>query len=501
MRPCRHAAIAAIGLALPAAIPAAAQEMPSQVATRTEKADYLPAVALCREAVELIGTDPRTAADKLTEVIDNAKVKKVECLLRIELRPSEYTPPYAFTPYRYRGQAWVALAQRDAANAARHLARAVEDFQKSLAAGVTASGDLLKAAQASLEEAKAAAAKPPLTTGPAPPPAEDAVLKFKPGWQRLVDQGRYRSALAAVAQATALPEADRKRFEADTRRLCADAVIDALGKYRRSLGGIEKMADVTAMTAAEFDRAFALPAPDELVDPPPACAWARSLTAAFQEIRSGKSAPAALLPVAAGAVPLAEKGDPQWFQAVEPLAFKELQTAIQKEVEGARDAPQAARDAARKRAEALLGAWKPFVGGLSPAFLAAQPDVARHDKDLADAMAGFPVELKALDSVDLGACFVAPNPDQSLQEVRKALEAMDPTTGPPLAVESRRLLYTRLAIVGALQALLAGRTEDEAARSLQPYRSKLQAAGGPLDAKAYGPRVERVLQLLLAQGG
>ncbi len=486
------------------ALPLAAQEIPSQVATRTEKADYLPAVALCKEAVELTGSDPRTAVDKLTEVIDNPKIKKVECLLRIELRPSEYTTPYEFTPYRYRGQAGVELAGRDAANAVRHLQRAAEDFQKSVEAGVTASGDLLKAAQAELAKAKTAAASTPsagATTAPPAAPVVSPVDAFSAEWQPLVTTGKFKSALALLAaRGAALPQADRQRFEQETRQRSQAFVADPLSRFRRELDRIADEADLRAMTDSEFDRAFVLAPPDELVDPPPAYGWARATQPVLAEIRAGKSTGAALLKAAADAAPLAEQGEPQWFQMTERLAQRDLEAALRKEVQGARDLARPERDAARKRADALLGRWKAFADGLKPALLAAQPDVGRHGKALEDLLGGFPVELKELAAVDLGACFTAADPDAALRKVRDALDAMDRPAGPPLAKESRQLLYSRLVTVGALQALLAGKTEDEAAADLQAYKSKLQAAGGPLDAKAYGPRVEKVF-LRLAQGG
>jgi hypothetical protein len=482
---------------LAAAAPASAQAMRELVVTRTEKADYLPAVALCKEAADLVESDPRTAAEKLTEVIDNPRIRKVEGLLRIELRPSEYTTPYEFTPCRYRGRARMAqaaLASTDAVSAVRLLAGAVEDFKKSLEAGVQASEALLR--EAEIRQKAAQAEPPPAMTAR----AEDPVLKFKPGWQRLVEQGRYKAALAAVAQAAALPAADRKRFEDDTRRQCSDAVVDALGKFRRSLGGIAAEADLTAMTGAEFARAFALPAPDELVDPPPAHAWAASLAAAFQEIRGGKAAPAALLPAAAGAVPLAEAGEPQWFQAAEPLAFQGLRDAVRKEVDGARDARQAEREAARKRADALLAQWKAFADALAPAFRQRTPAVADHGAQLAKLLEGFPAELKEVDAVDLAACFTATRPDAELEKAERQLKALEGRASPPPSVESRQRLYSRIVVAVALRSLLAGRTEDEAAAALQAYGPKLKAAGGPEDAKRYGPRVEKVF-LKLVPGG
>jgi hypothetical protein len=477
---------------LAAAAPASAQAMRELVVTRTEKADYLPAVDLCREAEASIDSDSAAAIEKLTAIVDNPKVRKIEGSLRIELRPSEYTDPYAFTPYQYRGRARLAQAARastDAGTAVKLLAGAVEDLKKSVEAGVMSSEALLKEAEA---RQKASTVEPaPATSAPGAAPAEDPVLKFKPGWQRLVEQGRYKAALAAVAQAAALPAADRKRFEDDTRRQSVDAGVDALGKFRRSLGGIAAGSDLTAMTAAEFARAFALPSSDELVDPSPAYAWAQALLPSLQEIRTGKATTAALLPAAKGAVDLEAKGEPQWFQAVEPLAFQGFRDAVRKEVDGARDARQAEREAARKRADALLGQWRAFADPLDAGFRQRTPALADHGAQLAKLLEGFPADLKEVDALDVAACFTAARPDAELEKVERQLKALEAKAGTP-TVESRQRLYSRIVVAVALRALLAGKTEDEAAEALQAYGPKLKAAGGPEDAKRYGPRVEKV---------
>ena len=50
--------------------------------------------------------------------------------------------------------------------------------------------------------------------------------------------------------------------------------------------------------------------------------------------------------------------------------------------------------------------------------------------------------------------------------------------------------------VVALRGLYAGKTEDAVAAELSAYRQKLRDAGGPTEAKKFGPRVEKVFAAL-----
>ncbi len=484
------------------ALPLLAGAMPSQVATRTEKAVYLPAVNACKEAEAMIASDPRTAVATLDTVLENPKIRKIECLLRIELRPSEYTTPYEFTPYRYRGRAYVALAGRDGAKAVAHLGKAVADFTKSVEEGATESGPELKAAQAELTKAKAAAAAatPPSAPDPTPAVPVDPVAAFETEWKPLVDDGKFKSAMDLIAKRGAsLPASDRKRLETDTRTRCRETVLQRMTDFRRELARVKTERELRIMTDFEFKQAFDLIPPDELVDPPPAYTWARAACPVFAKARAGTATGADLLTTAAAAVPLAEQGESQWFEMVEPLAFEVLQREIQKEVTDARDALRPEREAAQKRAGALLAGWRTFHDGLKPAIRSGRT-ISDHDTTLKALIGGFPVVPKALTAVNLDACFTAPNPDAELTQILGTLSKLAAQTDPPVAMESRRELHARRVIAGVLKALLEGRTEAEAATDVASAAQALKAINGSVDAKAYGPRVEQVVKKLKLGG-
>lgn len=122
---------------------------------RSERAGYLAAVTKCREAEGMIESDPQGAIDRLTAVLATPKLEKIECLVRFELRASEYSEPYAFLPYQYRGQARVLLAKKATPEVARQLlADAIEDFRESTKRKVASSADLARTAQAQLDAIK-----------------------------------------------------------------------------------------------------------------------------------------------------------------------------------------------------------------------------------------------------------------------------------------------------------------------------------------------------------
>jgi hypothetical protein len=123
---------------------------------RAARGDSLAAIAKCREGEGMIDTDPQGASDRLTAVIGMPNLEKiVECVVRVELRASEYSEPYPFLPYKYRGQARMQLAKKAVPDAARKLLTdAIEDFRESAKHKIAWSADLARAAQAELDRIK-----------------------------------------------------------------------------------------------------------------------------------------------------------------------------------------------------------------------------------------------------------------------------------------------------------------------------------------------------------
>jgi hypothetical protein len=474
---------------------------------RTEKAEYYLAKKRCEEGEALIDSDPKTAIEKFDEVINNSRIRWIECRLRIEERPSEYTPWYAFLPYQYRGRAKINLARKsDPEVAVKLLAGAAADLQRSqkegvvegsLKEGVKSSEDFLKAAKADLDAAEAkikAAAASSKSSDPSLP--EPAIVKFRPSFQRLLDDSRFKSARDSVDTAGKdLTEAEKKRFREDADVACRTFLDEQALKFRRRLTSeVRSLSDLQSLSSRELEAIFAVPKPEELFVSHPAIEWARSSLPAFEGVRSRKSAAATLLPATALAVALEPDGENQWFGTAEVVAFQGIRDAVQACVSRARDALQPVRDAEKAQAAALVKLWTDFETKLEANFREAHPVVGSHGKEISLLPGGFPVDLAEVDRADLDACFAAPSPEAAFAQLEQSLKSLE--SGKTLTRESRRKLYHFLFTAAALRALCEGKTEEDAADRASVYGEKLSAAGGAIETKKYGPRMEAVFAKL-----
>ncbi len=458
-----------------------------QTVSRIEKGDYSPALREYRAAEAMIDDDPRGAAEKLDAVIGNPKIRKVECRIRIEERPAEYGEWMLFLPYQLRGRARLNLARRSSGDAAeRMFSGAVEDFQKSVEAGIRSSEELLRVAREELERLKAA-----------PRLMEDSLERFTQAFQRLLRQNRFKSARALLdGEGRGLPDARREAFAAECERRCRQHLAEQSDEFRRRLARLSTTRDLREMSDAAFMALFELPPPDEMLSPDPVCVWARAHARAFAEVRAGRAGGEALLAAAAAAAALDQEGPNPWFAAVENLAFQGIREGVRSAVEGAADAPKAERDALRARADGLLGLWRNFVDGLGTGFLERHAFVTDHSAQLAAAVGGFPAEPAELERLDFDACFAAGDPLAELGRLERRLREME-EGGQTMARESRRKLYAAIVTASALRLLAEGSSESDVVRRLGEYGAKLKRLGDPVEAREFGPRVERIFRELL----
>lgn len=463
-----------------------------QTVFRTEKTEYLAAEKDCRAAEAMLATDPRSAIALLDGIVTNAKLKKIECRLRIENRPAEYTERYLFLPYQYRARARMALAAKSDPEAAQKLLDgAVADLEESVRRKVASSEELLKSAKVELAKVKAAAADP----SPANPVKESPLVKVRASIAPLLQTSKFKSAKATIAaEGKELSPEERKALEDDVDRRCLALLSDELFQFRRRFLRLEEPRDLVGISDSSLDLLFSLPAPAELSTSLPALDWARASLPAFKDVQSGKAGLEALLPVAAAAAKIENGADDSFFVVVEKIAYAGLSAQLQQIVSKAQDQPKAERDVAKKQADAIAATWKAFADGLDAGFRSSHRSVADHGAQLTSALAGFPAELPELAKVDVDAVFAAPSPDAELKRLESELRSLASRSA--ITIESRRSLYTSLVAVGALRALLEGKDEDGAASSLRPLAVSLTAAGGPLDAKRWGPRVEQVFAKL-----
>ncbi|HYE98070.1 MAG TPA: hypothetical protein VEJ18_04120 [Planctomycetota bacterium] len=455
-----------------------------QTAFRTEKSDYLQAVKECQAAEALIESDPRGAIERLDYVVGNARLKKIECRLRIEERPSEYTAWYDFLPYQYRGRARLALAKKSEPEAALKLvAGAIQDLEESVARKIAASRPLLESAKAEQARLKALA-----TVAPSGPARPDPAAAVRSGLQPLLDTNRFKSARAWLDKEGRELDADaRKAFAEEIDRRCRTWLVGQVLDFRIRFTRLESLRDIEGVPDRVFDGLWNLPAPGELTLADPAYAWATAHRDAFKAVQTRSAGGETLLAAAAAAAGLE---DPAWYTTTEALAFEALRDAVAGRVTRAADLPKAERDALRKDVDGLVARYKAFADGLDPAARQRPPRIETRLAELARLAGGFPSELAELDRVDLEACFSGTDPDAELSRSMQQLQTLD--GWPAVTIESRRRLYGLLATAAALRALLSGLDEEAAAGQARPWAEKMKAVGGALDGSAFGPRVEAV---------
>jgi hypothetical protein len=227
----------------------------TKTATRQEKTEYNAAVAKCKDGESMIDSDPQAAIERFSELIGNSKLRAIECMLRIEQRPAEYSEPYAFLPYQYRARARMNLAKKASPeNAQKLIAGAIEDFQESEKRNVAPSAEMRKAAEGVLARLKADVTKPPDTV------KADPVAKFKEKWDPLMVAKRFKSAKAVIDKdSEGLTEEQKKGFLESTEQKCRSGLISWVSEFRpRFLSAVS--AGLDQKTADEFDELFALPA-------------------------------------------------------------------------------------------------------------------------------------------------------------------------------------------------------------------------------------------------
>lgn len=458
---------------------------------RQEKNEYNAAVAKCREAEAMIESDPSAAVERFTEIIALPRIRLMECALRIEQRPAEYSDPYNFLPYQYRGRARMNAARKASPeNAQKLVALAIEDFAESVKRNVAPSAELQKNAEAALAKLKADVTKPP------DPVKADPVAKFKEKWDPHMRAGRYKSAKGVIEkESEGLSEDEKKGFLQSTEQACRTQLINWASDFRFKFQ--QAMANgLGQMTKEEFDLLFTLPAPDELIVTSAALDWARQYQPAFAKVQAQEAPAHSLAAAAAAAAPLEEKIENPWFRSVEAPVFASIRNGISAEVQKAQDAVKADRDKARAAADALLKEWKGFTAKLDPKFAERHRFLADHDGQLTKLFDGFPMDLADLEKIDadLDAAFGAESPDSELAKIEQRLAGLESKS---TTRESRARLYTSRITVAALRGLFSGKTEEAVAGDLTTFGQRLKDAGGAAgDVKKYGPRVEKVFAAL-----
>ena len=458
---------------------------------RAGREAYARSVPEAERAAGMTDSDPQGALDILDPILDNARIEKRECRIRWEVAPGTYSRYYEFFPYQSRGKAFLKLAEKakaDPDKARGILEKAIRDLTASRERGLASSEELLKQAQLQV----AGLAKPETTS-----------REFDAEWGKLVDAGRFVEAKALLDsdKGKLLPADRRKAFLDDTNEKCRLFVDSAVQRFLRNLRQVSAPRQLEMMTPAGFDRDFNLPDRVLLVESGllPEYLWALSARGVLRDLHGKKDALEPLLQQAVQAVPLAAKADYDWFGAVEGLAYEIVRGRMAERADEARTAPADRRKQLRAEAEKLEARWKKFEADVRQA-AAGQKKLLDQlpSRSFAALLERFPVDV-AVGQETFQALLKsaeAPDPERALTEVLTLLDRLG-AGGERLSVESRRELLRYRIVAGALRGLLSGGTPERVAGDLRAVGSDYKAAGGTADEVRFGPKVQKVFQLLV----
>jgi hypothetical protein len=455
---------------------------------RLEKQEYFEATQVCKELESRVESDEAVVIDRITAILNNPKITQVECRLRIQLLADKYTQPYLFVPYQLRGRAEWSLALKTPNPVVRKqlLQDAVRDLKMSVAKGIESSRAPLAAAEKEIERLAA-------STPDASLPRSASALRA--AWAERVGEKKYRTARVFVDRdCGALPEKDRADLAAETERACHSYLTEQMMRYRRNLSGIAGLSELRSMTRNEFETLFALPSAEEIILAYGPYDWARAHQESLRQVWASQGSPTALLPMAADAAKLDDRGENPWFRTIEFLAFQDLRPAVERRIAECADAPREKRSRLQTEAQGLLASWKTFVDGLHPAFRARQPIVEEHSRALTAALDRMPRDLAELDQDDLGSCFEGVQVEARLLAKEDQLRRLESQGG--LTIESRRNLYTLLVAARALRLFLSGKTQEEVEQASREELQKLRQAGGAVQPDRFGPRMRKVFDSL-----
>ncbi len=475
----------------------AAPQVDEKFIPRVSKDAYLSAVRELNKAADLISEDPQSAAEKVTSILGNSKIRHFECRLNIEVAPS-IKDSYDFFPYQIRGKARMAWAKKMKMDAAESLyVSAVEDLRTSRDKKVPGSAELLKEAETLLTQTRDAIEK-------ARSASEDPLKEFKKKFSGYLSDGKFKSA-ANLAQSgpdsQKMTEEQRQSYLADADEKCRDFCVERISKFRQALADTS-VRTLRGLTESEF-RSFtsAIPPEAEITDKSgqdPTLQWIRKHVKTLRSIQAKQAKVDEILAAAAEALKLDAPDtdtDNPWFKAMASLAYEMCESSIRNNTRDSLSAPKAERASLQGAADQLHGLWKSFAEKLDKKVLALHPDVETWSGKLGELVKSFPVELTNLDGFDIDGAFKI-DPVPALSKIETDLVDLESNLGlkGPVAIESRKELYTKLITAGALRRLIQGDSEDKVAAEfrLSGWGRKLRDVGGPTNAEKYGPRVKYV---------
>lgn len=477
-----------LALILCAAVP---QE--SVTVTRAGKEPYMRHVPECERAASTLKSDPQAALELLDAILENTKIKHRECRIRWEIAPGTYSRYYNFFPYQLRSLALMNLASRSAPDRARtYLERALRDLQTSVDKG-------LESSSARLEEARKQLASLDVTETP---PDPKPIPSIGPEWKKAIDAGRFVEA-KRIVDASELPPAERKTFLERTDERCRLHADTAVRRFLDNLRAAGTPRQVRLMSAAAFDRDLALPDRADLLPSGllTELLWCLEAHAALKSLRDGKEdLLEPLLAMTLKAVPLSASANFAGFFIAERFAYEMTRTRIAKAADDASSAPAESRKALRKDALALAVRWERFATDVQSAATGHEAFLKRIPaRSFSAEIERFPVDLAVFDEIlpEIMKSSTTNQPDAALAAAELKLKEWR-AEGGRLSIDSRREIVLCQIVTGALRGLLAGGDPERIAATLGTLGATYRKLGGKAKETRFGPKVERIFELLLA---
>ncbi len=447
---------------------------------KTHKRTYTGAAENCRKAEKLVQPDPAEAVRLLTTIIDNKKIVKRECRLRIEMRSGTYSKWYDFHPYQFRGLAYLELAGKAPNRNARInlLEKAETDFAESVSRNLPSSKPELD----KVRETLLALQKEIIAEEKEPP--------FRKDWEALTDDGRFTAARKHVEEKGGFLSAEKKKqYLSDTEKKCLEALRTATLSFYRALRDHPESAALSGMDASRFQSRFRLPSRSDLVKTSYGYTWCRSVLNTLDRLRRGGDVLQALLTHGIEAIPLKA---PLVF--LEPLAWSIARNQVETLTKKSRDAPARERETLRRKADGVQETWNQFTKKVQDSAMRGKLPV----RNFAPLFNRFPVEWKGAPALEtsIETALESKNPVEALASLEKDLSNMKKEWD-HLAIESRRDIVGHQITVGALRRLAALESVETTAEELEPFGKEWKSLGGSVPPDRFGPRVKEVFREML----
>jgi len=462
--------------------------------SRSQKAPYQDATRQCDRAQELIKEAPEEAVEILTRVIENRKIKKMECRLKIELRVGFFSKPHDFFPYQFRGKAFLSLAGKTniPKEAEGFYQKAKKDFEESLRRKNQSS-------QIYLDEAKKQLLLLQKIDPPDDPIPVNPEIEFQEKWRTLLNQQKFRSAEALVeTEGSVLPPEKRLEYKKKVTQECRKYISNVTSRFLIDLQRVVRQRDPFANLSKTLQEDLRLTKEEELTIRPATYRWCGELRSTLSQFEKKKKIRIdSLIDLAIQSIPLTEApATNPWLIAIGTLTHSHLLSEIKQHLAKAKNALKEDRMVHTLNATQLMEEWVRLETRVAKTGKTS-PFAPQMKKPLQDQIALFPKDYDGLKQIEmeLEKSIQSSDPERGLLKIERSLEKSR-SKWRSLSLESRREIVRYIILCRALNRFFTGKTTEEITKELIPLGKELQGLGGSFTVTRFGPKIEELFQKL-----